>query len=89
MNKIGFAFSCILFITGVVTLQTTAIVNLVMPKIGLAAFQSAMAGSYSPNDYHISFLGANFTAFCLIIIGIVFAYRLYTSEKNNNSNQKR
>lgn len=81
MNKICFALSCILFITGVVTLQTTAIINRVMPKIGLAAFQAAMAGSYNPNDYHINFLGVNSAAICLIIIGIVLGYRIYTSEK--------
>jgi hypothetical protein len=52
-----------------------------MPKIGLAAFQAAMAGSYSPNEYHINFFGVNFVAIGLIIIGIVFGYRLYTSER--------
>lgn len=55
MNKIGFAFSGILVITGVITLLKTTIINLVMPKIGRAAFQAAMAGGYSPNDYLIDF----------------------------------
>ena len=80
MNKIAFAFSGIFVITGVVTLLITTIINLVMPKIGRVAFQAAMAGSYSPNEYHINFLGVNFVAICLIIIGIVFGYKFYKSE---------
>lgn len=59
----------------------TAIINRVMPTIGRAAYQAAAAGSYNPNDYHINFLGVNFAAICLIIIGIVFGYRLYKSER--------
>lgn len=82
MNKIGFAFSGIFVIIGVLTLLITKIINLVMPKIGQAAFQAAMAGSYSPSDYYINFLGVNFIAICMIIIGIVFGFRFYKSEKN-------
>jgi hypothetical protein len=41
MNKIGFAFSGILVITGVITLLKTTIINLVMPSTGRAAFQAA------------------------------------------------
>jgi hypothetical protein len=80
MNKIGFAFSGILVIIGIITLLQTTIINLVMPKIGRAAFQCAMAGSYSPNDYHIDFLGINIAAVCLIIIGIVLGYIFYKKE---------
>lgn len=36
MNKIGFAFSGMFVITGVVTLLKTAITNLVMPIRGIA-----------------------------------------------------
>lgn len=49
MNKIGFTFSGILTITGIITLLKTTLINLVMPKIGKVAFQFAMASSYSPN----------------------------------------
>jgi hypothetical protein len=81
MNKIGFTFSGILVITGIITLVQTTIINLVMPKIGRAAFQCAMAGSYSPNDYHINFLGVNIAAVCLVVIGIIFGYKCYKREK--------
>ena len=41
------------------------------------AFQCAMAGSYSPNEYHINFLYINMAAICLVIVGIVLGYRFY------------
>ncbi|MTI70532.1 MAG: hypothetical protein FH751_09810 [Firmicutes bacterium] len=80
MNKIGFTFSGVFVITGVITLIITKIINLVMPKIGLVAFQARMAGSYSPKEYHINFLGVNFIAICLIVLGIVFGYLFYKRE---------
>lgn len=80
MNKIGFAFSGLFVITGIVTLLMTTITNLVMPKIGRAAFQCAMAGSYTPNDYHIDFIVINIVAVCLIVIGSVLGYIFYKKE---------
>ena len=80
MNKIGFAFSWIIVITGVITLLKTRIINLVMPKIGLTAFQVSMTGSYIINDYHIDFLGINIAAVCLIIIGVILGYIFYKKE---------
>ena len=80
MNKIGFAFSCILVITGINTLLTTTIINLIMPQVGRAAFQCAMAGSYSPNEYHISFLFINISALCLIVIGVSLGYKIYKTK---------
>ena len=82
MNKIGFVFSGIFVTAGVLTLLATKIINLVMPQIGRAAFQAAMAGSYSPNDYYINFLGVNLIAIAMIITGIVFGYIFYKSEEN-------
>lgn len=82
MNKIGFAFSGMFVLTGVVTLLTTTIINLVMPQIGRVAFQSAMAGSYTPVDYHINFIMINIVAVCLIVIGFVFGYKFYKNETN-------
>ena len=79
MNRIGFTFSGILVFTGIITLLETTIINLVMPKIGKVAFQFAMAGSYSPNEYHIDFLGVNIAAVCLIVIGVIFGYKCYKS----------
>ena len=81
MNKIGFTFSGILVVTGIITLMKTTIINLVMPQIGRAAFQSAMAGSYSPYDYHIDFLFVNIAAICLIAVGIWLGYKFYSNNR--------
>lgn len=85
MNKIGFTFAGVLAITGVNTLLTTSIINQIMPKIGRAAFQCAMAGSYSPNDYHINFLVINIIATCLIIMGSVLGFLVYKHELRTGS----
>ncbi len=81
LDKIGFVFSGIFVTAGVLTLLTTKIINLVMPQIGRAAFQAAMAGSYSPRDYYINFLGVNLMAITMIVIGIVFGYRFYKCDR--------
>lgn len=80
MNKIGFAFSGILVITGIITWLKTTMINLVMPQIGRVAFQSAMAGSYTPNEYHIDFIVINILAVGLIVIGSVSGYLFYRKE---------
>lgn len=79
MNKIGFVFSGVIAITGVLTLLITTIINLIMPKIGYVAFQ-ARGGSYTPNVYHINFLGVNFVAVLLMIVGIVLGYKFYSNQ---------
>lgn len=81
MNKIGFAMSAILVVIGIVTLLQTAIINLVMPMIGRAAFQCAMSGSYTPDDYRINFLFVNAAAICLLAAGLYLAYRFYRADK--------
>jgi len=80
VNKIGFAFSGILVITGIITWLKTTMINLVMPQIGRVAFQSAMAGSYTPNEYHIDFIVINILAVGLIVIGSVSGYLFYRKE---------
>ncbi|MDD4730248.1 MAG: hypothetical protein PHN55_16035 [Dysgonamonadaceae bacterium] len=56
------------------------IINLVMPKIGKVAFQFAMAGSYSPNEYHINFLFVNIVAICLVVVGVALGYKFYKAK---------
>lgn len=81
MRKIGFTLSGVLVVIGVNTLLKTTIINLVMPKIGLAAFQCAMAGSYSPNNYHINFIFVDIVAIGLIVVGLILGYKFYRAEK--------
>ena len=77
MNKIGFTFSGIFVITGIITLLKTTIINLVIPQIGRAAFQFATAGSYNPDYYHINFSFVNIAAICLIVVGVVSGYKFF------------
>lgn len=79
MNKIGFAFSGALVLIGIITLIKTTLINLIMPQLGRIAFQSAMAGSYSPADYHINFLPINAVSIGLIVMGGFMAYKFYKS----------
>jgi hypothetical protein len=80
MNKAGFVFSWILSIIGIITLIKTTIINLAMPKLGQLAFQIAMKGSYSPNEYYINFKGVNIIAVLLIIAGLLLGYVFYKRE---------
>jgi len=80
MNKIGFTFSGLLVITGIVTILETTIINFVIPKMGRVAFQFAMAGSYNPYEYHIDFIVIDIIAVCLIAIGVGFGYLFFRTE---------
>jgi|LSQX01.1.fsa_nt_gb hypothetical protein len=64
----------------IITLLKTTIINLVMPKIGEVAFQFAMAGSYSPNEYHINFSFVNIAAICLVVVGVALGYKFYKTK---------
>jgi hypothetical protein len=80
MNEIGFAFSGILVITGILTLLKTTIINLVMPQIGKIAFQFATAGSYHPDYYHINFSLVNIAAICLVVVGAALGLKFYKTK---------
>jgi hypothetical protein len=77
MNKILFFFSCLCAFLGVVILFFTGILNTVMPMMGKAAFQVAMAGSYSHDDYVMDFTFINSSAVFLMVGGGYSAYLLY------------
>lgn len=81
LNKIGFAFSGVLAITGILILMKTSMINLILPQIGRIAYQFATAGSYNPNDYHIEFVYVNMAAVFLIGLGIIYGYRFYKKEE--------
>lgn len=77
MKKIAFIFSCLSIFTGLFVIITTYILNEIMPKLGLAAFQAAATGSYSPNNYKMNFAGTNYIAVIMIIIGIIISVKIY------------
>lgn len=77
MNKILFFFSNLIAVIGICILFTTSILNKVMPILGFAAYQAAAAGGYSSSDYVMNFMIINLFAILLIIIGVVFGYKVY------------
>ncbi|MCF8008466.1 MAG: hypothetical protein K9K32_01760 [Halanaerobiales bacterium] len=83
MNKIGFLFSGIISLIGLITIILTKVVQLVMPYIGRAAFQAAAAGIYIPENYNINFSFIQNSSIFLIILGIVLSMFFYRSESNN------
>jgi hypothetical protein len=83
MAKMGFIASTMLTLIGIVTMLLTRIINAVIPKIGLAAFQAAAAGSYRPENYLIDFSTINYIAAILIIIGVILSVKFYLDGCNS------
>ncbi len=54
--------------------------NKIMPKIGYAAFQSAVKSSYSPDEYSIYFSGINFFAIDILLCGVTCGIWFYLNE---------
>ncbi|KSU62687.1 hypothetical protein AS034_11290 [[Bacillus] enclensis] len=83
MKNILFFFACLCAFLGVSVLFITGILNIMMPMVGKAAYQAAMAGSYSTEDYVMDFTFMNSSAVLMIVGGSYFAYILYKHEKGN------
>lgn len=71
MRKITLVFSFLFILFGILIRVISNFLEELMPKIGFTAFQSAAAGSYTPDNYQID-LSANYgwSTFC-ISVGIV------------------
>ncbi len=80
MNKIGFFLSGIFSILGIWLYVMTRFINLILPKIGYAAFQVAKKGSYSSANYVINFSMINKIAAGITIIGIILSLIFYIAE---------
>ena len=65
MKKVIYIGGSIEIICGLLLLSTVAILKEVFPLLGRLAFQVAMTGGFSPNDYSSSF-------FTVTVVGIVF-----------------
>lgn len=65
-------------IIGSIIICVTSIIKEAIPKLGYVAYQNAMAGSYDPTKYDMSFGTTNFIAISLVALGIlqiIFARR--------------
>lgn len=65
MKKVIYILGSIEIICGLLLLSTAAILKEVFPLLGRLAFQVAMTGSFSPDNYSSSF-------FTVTVVGIVF-----------------
>lgn len=65
MKKVIYILGSIEIICGLLLLSVAAILKEVFPLLGRLAFQVAMTGGFSPNDYSSSF-------FTVTVVGIVF-----------------
>jgi hypothetical protein len=79
MKKIGFIFSCISIMIGIVTIITTSVLNQLLPKLGYLVFK-ANTGSYSSRDYIMNFTFANGIAGIIIVAGIILGVYFYNKE---------
>ena len=70
MKKTVYIMSSIEIIVGAFILSLCEIVKNTLPVLGRVAYQAAAAGSYTPNDYKVSFALATTLAVLLIIVGI-------------------
>ena len=77
MNKIGFFLSGILIIFGLLVYVMTRIINLVLPKIGYAAFQVAKGGQYTPGNYIIDFSMIRTMTAGIVAIGVILSIVFY------------
>ncbi|HBU84389.1 MAG TPA: hypothetical protein DEF35_22505 [Paenibacillus sp.] len=72
MKQFLVIFSFIFIILGICIITISKIIEEVIPKLGFAAYQSAAAGSYTPDNYHVNFeLNYWIGAIC-ILSGIVY-----------------
>lgn len=80
MKKLGFVYSGLLVLIGIIINMFTRIINLILPKAGLIAFKIAAAGSYAPDEYIVNFRPVNAIATVIGIIGLILAVIFYYSE---------
>lgn len=71
MKKIAYVFGSIEIILGLLIIAGTSLLKEVMPMLGRVAYQAAVAGGYSADEYQMSCTTATTIAIVLIVIGVV------------------
>ena len=69
MKKVIYIFGSIEIICGLLLLSTVAILKEAFPLFGRLAFQVAMKGGFSPDDYSSSFLTVTVVGIVLVVLG--------------------
>lgn len=71
MKKMMYAFGCVEIISGLLLLAIVDLLKSIFPLLGRIAFQAAMAGSYTANNYIFSAPIAIVIAIVLLITGAI------------------
>ncbi len=85
MNKIGFALSGILTLLGAWGVLAVSLMRDVMPLLGRVAFQAAMAGSYSPQDYRAPFTAPLTLSILFLLAGIILSAWFFLRESRSRA----
>ncbi len=85
MQKIGFITSILLSCFGVVLLSVGLLVQALLPKVALIAFNTR-GGRYSPHDYNLgpAFYLQQFVAVVCIVWGVVLARRFLRNQPDSS-----
>jgi hypothetical protein len=82
MKNLKIRFSLNFIILGICIITISKIVEEVIPKLGFAAYQSAAAGSYSPDSYRVN-LTLNYWFGALCILGGIICLIKNSNSKNH------
>lgn len=77
INRLAFAFSGLFTLMGIWLYMLLEIINRILPKLGLAAFQVARNGSYSPEEYLVDFSSVAWIPPAMIISGLILSVIFY------------
>lgn len=70
MRMLWTIFSLIFILFGLTVRFIANLVEVVMPKLGYAAFQAAAAGSYTPESYAVDLRSSHWLGTVCILLGI-------------------
>ena len=71
MKKALYIMGSLEIMLGALLLSLASIVKNTLPTLGRVAFQAAMKGSYSPNEYAVSFPVVTVISIALIVLDVL------------------
>ncbi|AZR73955.1 hypothetical protein BBF96_11470 [Anoxybacter fermentans] len=77
MNKIAFIFANILFFFGLTIIVLINFTQRILPKIGYMVFLMTKSGSYTAEEYVVSFPVLNLIAVVCIVLGLMVSIICY------------
>ena len=72
MKTINYIFALIFIVLGICIITISKIIEEIIPKLGFAAYQSAAAGSYNPDNYRLELTLNYWIGILCILYGFVY-----------------